>query len=282
MKITTLVENDCADVSSELNSEWGLSLHIEFGGHSILFDTGQSGAFADNAERLKIDISSVEMMVLSHHHFDHGGGLKKFFSLNSNAKVYLAESSNSDCYARVLKIFKKYIGLDTSVLSEFSDRFVFINKATEILPNVFVFPNILNNHPKPIGNKRLYLKKGGVLVHDDFSHELVMAIKDEDGLVIFTGCSHNGLLNMVDTVSEKFKGVPIKAVIGGFHLVSSPLFNFMAGTRNDIEKLGKSVLNYPVDMTFTCHCTGKKAYEVLKSVMGNQLTGIKTGSCFEI
>ena len=56
MKITTLIENDCADASSELTSEWGLSLHIEFGDHLILFDTGQSGAFADNAERLDIDI----------------------------------------------------------------------------------------------------------------------------------------------------------------------------------------------------------------------------------
>ena len=282
MKITTLIENDRADDSSELIAEWGLSLHIEFGNHIILFDTGQSGAFADNAERLNVDISSVQTTVLSHYHFDHGGGLKRFFDLNSKSKVYLAESSNVECYARACKLVKRYIGLDANILSDFSDRFVFVSEATEILPNVFVFPKILNNHPKPIGNKRLYLKKGGKLVLDDFSHEIVMAIKDDDGLVIFTGCSHNGLLNMVDTVTEKFKGVPIKAIIGGFHLVSSPLFNSMAGSRQEVEELGKSVLNYPVDMTFTCHCTGKKAFEVLKSVMDNQLTEIKTGSCFEI
>lgn len=282
MKITTLIENDCLDASSELISEWGLSLYIEFGDHSILFDTGQSGAFADNAERLDVDISMVQVMVLSHYHFDHGGGLKKFFNINSKAKVYLAESSNVECYAKAYKFIKKYIGLDASVLSEFSDRFVYVNEPTEILPNVFVFSKILNNHPKPIGNNRLYLKTGGKLVHDDFSHEIVTAIRDNDGLVIFTGCSHNGLLNMVDTVSEKFKGVPIKAVIGGFHLVSSPPLYSMAGSREEVEELGRAVLNYPVDMTFTCHCTGNKAFEVLKSVMGNQLTGIKTGSCFEI
>ena len=282
MDITTLIENDCADDSSGLISEWGLSLYIKFGNHSILFDTGQSGAFADNAKRLNVDISSVDVMVLSHYHFDHGGGLNKFFSLNSKAKVYLAKSSNIDCYSKNNELDKKYIGLDKSVLSDFSDRFVYLSEQTEILPNVFLFTKILNNHPKPVGNNRLYLKKGDKLVHDDFAHEIVMAIKDNGRLVIFTGCSHNGLLNMVDTVSEKFKGVPIKAVIGGFHLVSSPPLRLMAGSEQEVEGIGKAVLDYPVDMTYTCHCTGKKAFEVLKTVMGNRLTNINTGTRFEI
>jgi len=282
MKITTLLENVCSDASSDLISEWGLSLHIEFGDHSILFDTGKSGAFADNAEHLNIDINSVQVMVLSHHHFDHGGGLKRFLGLNSKAKVYLAESPKGDCHIKIFKLFKKYIGLDESIMPEYPDRFLTVSELTEILPNVFVFPKILGSHPKPIGNKQLYLRRGGKLVHDDFSHEIVMAIKENDELVIFTGCSHNGLLNMVDTVSRVFEGVSIKAVIGGFHLVSSPRFNFMAGSKHQVEELGKSVLNYPVEMTYTGHCTGTKAFEVLKSVMGNQLTDIKTGSCFEI
>ena len=72
MKITTLIENDCSDASPELISEWGLSLHVEYGDYSILFDTGQSGSFADNAERLDVDISSVQVMVLSHYHHVHG------------------------------------------------------------------------------------------------------------------------------------------------------------------------------------------------------------------
>lgn len=282
MKITTLIENGCCAGASDLVSEWGLSLHIDFDGHSILFDTGESGAFADNAGHLSVDVNSVQVSVLSHHHFDHGGGLKRFLELNSKAKVYLAESPKGDCVAKIFKLLKKNIGLDKSIVLEYSDRFVTVNAPTEILPNVFVFPNIHCSHPKPIGNKQLYLRKDGKLVPDDFSHEIVMAIKDNDKLVIFTGCSHNGLLNMVDTVAREFEGVPIKAVIGGFHLISSPPFNLMAGTKQEVEKLGKSVLNYPVEMTYTGHCTGTKAFEVLKSVMGNQLTDIKTGSCFEI
>ena len=282
MKITTLIENRSGNTEPSLVSEWGLSLHIAFNDHSILFDTGASGSFADNAESLSVNMDSVEAAVLSHHHFDHGGGLRRFFELNSNAKVYLADLPNGECYIRILGLFKKYIGLDKAIMTEYRDRFETVSKPTEILPDVFVFPHILSIHPKPIGNKQIHLRKDGKPTPDDFAHEIVMAIKDNGKLVIFTGCSHNGILNMVDTVAKEFEGLPIKAVIGGFHLVASPPFNFMAGSRREVENLGKSVLNYPIDVTYTGHCTGTKAFGVLKSVMGEKIRDLQTGDFFEV
>ncbi len=282
MKITTLIENRNSTTKPDLVSEWGLSLHIGFNDHAILFDTGASGSFADNAEHLSIGVDSIDAVVLSHHHFDHGGGLERLFELNSKARVYLADAPDGECYIKLLGLFKKYIGLNHAVMTEYHDRFETIGKPTEILADVFIFPHIRSARPKPIGNKQLYLKKDGKLSPDDFSHEIVMAIKENGKLVIFTGCSHNGVINMVDTVVKEFKGVPIKAVIGGFHLVASPPFNFMAGKREEVENIGKSVLNYPVDMTYTGHCTGARAFEVLKSVMGDRIKDMRTGSCFEI
>ena len=282
MIITTLIENRKNETDFGLESEWGLSLHIVHNGHSILFDTGTSGAFADNAVPLSVNLKTVDVMVLSHHHFDHGGGLKRFFESNKNAKVYLAGKPNGDCYIKIFKVFKKYIGLDKSLISENPTRFMVVNKVTEILPNIFIFPKITSNHPKPIGNKRLYLKNNGKLSLDPFEHEIVMAIKDAGKLVVFTGCSHNGILNMIDTVANHFEGIPIKAIVGGFHLVSSPPFNFVAARKSEIENLGKSILNYPVDMTYTGHCTGTKAFAILKSVMGSQIADINTGSVFDI
>ncbi len=96
--------------------------------------------------------------------------------------------------------------MDKSIVSEYSDRFVTVSKTTEILPNVFVFPKIISSHPQPAGNKQLYLRKDGKLIHDDFCHEVVMAIKDKDEPVIFTGCSHNGLLNMWIPLKGNLKG----------------------------------------------------------------------------
>ena len=79
MKITTLIENRESRAEPGLSSEWGLSLCIEFNEHSILFDTGASGAFVENAKHLSIKVDSIDVAVLSHHHFDHGGGLNRFF-----------------------------------------------------------------------------------------------------------------------------------------------------------------------------------------------------------
>jgi len=282
MKITTLIENRKNETDTGLESEWGLSLHIAHNGRSILFDTGTSGAFADNAERLSVNLKTVDVIILSHHHFDHGGGLRRFLESNKNAKVYLAGEPNGDCYIKILKVFKKYIGLDKSLISENPNRFLFVEKVVEILPDIFIFPKIMSNHPRPIGNKQMYLKNDGKLNPDTFEHEIVMAIKDGGKLVVFTGCSHSGILNMIDTVAKNFQGIPIKAVIGGFHLLSSPPFNSMAGNKVEVENLGKSILNYPVDMTYTGHCTGTKAFEILKSVMGSQIADIKTGSVFEV
>lgn len=282
MRITLLIENKPSIADSRLAAEWGLSLHVAFNGRSILFDTGASGAFADNAGHLSVDLSSVDTAVLSHHHFDHGGGLRRFLGLNSIAKVYLGRAPDGDCVGKKYGLIKKYIGLDKPLMADHPGRFETVTDDIEILQNVFIFPHVLNNHAKPHGNKHLFLKRGDSLVPDDFRHEIIMAIKEGGKLVVFTGCSHNGVLNMVDTVASKFKGVPIKAVIGGFHLIGVPPLNLMAGTKYEVTSLARSMLDYPIEKTYTGHCTGAPAFKVLKSVMGERLVDISTGSCFEV
>jgi 7,8-dihydropterin-6-yl-methyl-4-(beta-D-ribofuranosyl)aminobenzene 5'-phosphate synthase len=253
-----------------------------FNGHAILFDTGASGLFAKNADHLSVNVASIDSAVLSHHHSDHGGGLRRFLELNANAKVYLGETPSGECFYKAFGFMKKYVGLDKTLITDYPDRFKTIRKPTEILPDVFVLPHIHCSYPKPAGNKYLFLKRDYTFALDDFAHEIVMTIKEDGKLVIFTGCSHNGMLNMVDTVAKAFAGTPIKAVIGGFHLVAMPPFNFMAGSKREVEALGRSVLNYPIEAIYTGHCTGTKAFGVLKTVMGDRLSDIQTGSCFDV
>ena len=278
MQVTTLIENRPNKSDSRLVSEWGFSLHIMFNGQSILFDTGASGAFAKNATHLSVDVASVNAAVLSHHHVDHGGGLRQFLELNTRAKVYLGETPNGDCFAKLFGVLKKYVGLHKALLTDYASRFKTITEPMQILPDVY----ILSVHPKPKGNKHIFLKRDGALALDGFTHEIVMAIKEAGKLVVFTGCSHSAILNMLDTVAKEFEGTPIKAVIGGFHLIGVPPFNFMADTKSEVENLGRSILNYPIDETFTGHCTGTKAFRMLKAVMADRLTDIQTGSRFEV
>jgi 7,8-dihydropterin-6-yl-methyl-4-(beta-D-ribofuranosyl)aminobenzene 5'-phosphate synthase len=105
-----------------------------------------------------------------------------------------------------------------------------------------------------------------------------MVLQQEDGLVVFTGCSHRGILNMVDAVTKEFEGVPIQAVFGGFHLVGIPILNLMAGSKAEVEEIGREMLRHSIARTYTGHCTGAKAYGVLKGVMDDGLAYMPTGS----
>ena len=87
MRIAALMENTA--VSEEFVCSHGLSLYIETRGHRILFDMGQDGRFLENAKKLGIDIAGVDLAILSHGHYDHGGGLRAFLETNSQALIHI-------------------------------------------------------------------------------------------------------------------------------------------------------------------------------------------------
>ena len=93
---TALIENTSA---RGLPTEHGLSLFVETAEHKFLFDMGQTDLFARNAETLGIDLSKVDFAVLSHGHYDHGGGLPAFLAVNPTAAVYLQASAAGDHYS---------------------------------------------------------------------------------------------------------------------------------------------------------------------------------------
>ena len=276
MKVTTLIENTPSSNMGQLVAEHGLSMHIEHAGRKILFDAGESGAFADNAAQLGIAIDQVDMAVISHHHYDHGGGLKRFLALNKTARIYLLNRPAGAPYGKFLWL-KKYIGLDEQLLSEHAERFVFLGEDREISPNVFILTHIGRHFPIPKGNRSILIKSAQGLVPDNFAHELVMVLKENDGVVVFTGCGHQGILNMIAAVKQSFPSVPIKAVFGGFHLMALPPFNFMSTTKTEVKDLGQQILDRVPGEIFTGHCTGTHAFGLLKQVMGSQLESLFTG-----
>ena len=111
MKIINLVENTTS--RQDVEAEHGLSLYVETEGHKILFDMGQTDMFSKNAEAMGVDLSQVDIAVLSHGHYDHGGGLEKFLSINKKAPIFISQYAFGDYYNGS----EKYIGLDKSVLN---------------------------------------------------------------------------------------------------------------------------------------------------------------------
>lgn len=280
MKVTALIEDTTENPN--LYTEKGLSIHIQRENNNILFDTGVTGNFIDNAAKLNVDLKDVDATVVSHGHFDHGGGLPRFMELNEDSPVYLRTHSDGDYYFKGLLFVKRYIGMDKSFFSDYPDRIHLINGFKEIVKDVYLLKDIKMKYPIPTGSKYLYEKKGSQFVHDDFSHEQMMVVKDDDGLVVFTGCSHHGVLNMVETAREQFPDMPIKALFGGFHLIGLPFFNHMAENKANVKDIGNKLLDYPIKKVYTGHCTGRKAYPLLKKVMGDKVDYFATGSTVEL
>lgn len=276
MKIITLIEN-IKDDSNNLISEKGLCLYIEKDNKHILFDTGRTGKFIHNAEKLGINLREVDAVVLSHGHGDHGGGLIPFFKINSKAKVYMKAEASEEYYFHLM-LFNKNVSIDGNIFKNYSHRIEYVKDFTEIMKDIYIITDINKYYEIPEGNKYMFVKKKNELVRDKFEHELIMVIKEQDYISIFTGCSHNGAANMIKTARNKFRDLNIKAVIGGFHLVKIPIVKSLTASQDQIDVLINEIITSNVERVYTGHCTGEKAYRKLKAALGDKIQYIKTGT----
>jgi len=184
MKIFTLIE-DSRKEHSGLAVEHGLSLYFKQGGKRILFDTGASDLFVYNATLMGIDLSKVDICVISHAHNDHTGGLKHFLELNSKAKVYMRKEAAEDYYIKRAFKFRK-AGIDPKVFERYSDRIVFLEQDTEIAEGVYA-ASIDKHRSYPGFASLMYKMQDSKLVRDDLAHELFLAVKGREGVVVLTG-----------------------------------------------------------------------------------------------
>ena len=121
MRVITLMENTPG--FDGCRYAHGLSLYIETHDHRILADTGPDDGFYTNAQRLGIDLGAVDMVFLSHGHYDHADGLPCFARINPNAEIVLQRSAVGDFYA-MEEPAPRYIGIRKEVLSLPNLRFL--------------------------------------------------------------------------------------------------------------------------------------------------------------
>ena len=274
MKIITLVDNRTQ--SKSLETEHGLSLYIKTDDNlKILYDTGQSDMFMRNALKLGLNMNEIDMVVISHGHYDHIGGLMGLLKTNKTAKVYLNSTIFDYEYFSVKNGVKKMNGFPPELL-EYRERFVLLNKNTAF-NNFWLITNIKQMYDTPKGNSILYRQNKDIEELDQFEHELILVINTQQGLCVLTGCGHNGVLNIVATVQEVVPHKEIHCLYGGFHLIDGKEYVDVETTdelSNIADELTKLL---PNSKFFTGHCTGEKAIKVLSETMEGKLEAFYVG-----
>lgn len=266
MNIKVLTENTAINDSFEC--EHGLSLYIETKDRNILFDSGQTGMFFNNAKKLGVDISNVDLVVISHGHYDHTGGLKTFLENNDKAPIYINENAFLDYYADD----GRYIGVDKSLMG--NERIVLVPDVYDIDENLKLLTMNDKNRPYVTQSKGLLIKTEDGLKDDTYLHEHYLVITEDGKNTLISGCSHKGILNIVDF----FKDYNIKTLIGGFHLRGVPIDDCGIMVLNEIAN---KLLEYDT-MYYTGHCTGLDQYNSLKSMMNEKLEYISTGKSIDV
>lgn len=249
-----MIDNITLDAA--LYKEFGLSFFITFGNKKILFDSGSSEKTIANARKLEVDLSIVDAAVFSHYHGDHTGGITPFLEKNAHATLYIPP----EAFEHIKKVSIKRYQSDWLIINE-QARFRSVEQVQEICEHVYV----------------VKCRRWAQNTSSSFA-ELALVFENNGELVIFSGCSHQGIVNIVNDVIEFFPHKPIKAVIGGFHLYNLPLERI----EQEVNKIVSLVSTQKIDMLCSGHCTGETASKMLQQRLGERFSTFYSGCTLEL
>ena len=273
MKIVTLLENTACD--PRLTAAHGLSLYIETPHHKVLFDMGPDGRFVENADALGIDLGAVDAAILSHGHYDHGGGIRAFCERNTTAELYIHADAFGDFYALEEDGAPRYIGLAPD-LWELESRIVPTADFVRLDEELALFSAVPG--PDQPGSARLMMRTPEGLRPDPFVHEQDLIVSAWGKTALFAGCAHRGIVNIVHAATERLGRMP-DAVFGGFHFFQLPQGD--AEADRTIDQAARDLLAGDT-VYYTGHCTGPYAYHRMRAILGERLRPMSGGTVVEL
>ncbi len=275
MKIVTLLEN--TSHRPGLTAGWGLSLYVETAERKVLFDMGPDASFLENARALGVDLSAVDTAVLSHGHYDHGGGLAAFCERSRKAKIYLRREALGAYYAVPPGEEPHYIGLPRS-LAMLSERFVFTGDREDLGNGLTLFSDVEDDKSVRAAAPKLQEKTVEGFQPDGFAHEQHLLVEENGRAALLMGCGHSGVVNIL-RAAERHLGRRPDVVFGGFHLFEldpdAPEAEALIAATAEALSEGNTIY-------YTGHCTGDWAYEQLKKTLGDRLRPMDCGASAEL
>ena len=246
MRVIVLSENR---KKNQCNNEEGLSLYVEVNNNKLLLDTGITDLFIENSEILNIDLSKIEIIVLSHGHWDHGNGLK--YLNGDNKTVILHPNSFADRYS--IRRNEEYAGINLK-LEEMSQKYNVIQTKTsyKIFENIWFLGEIERKNDFEAKKFPTILAESKIDYIEDDSG---IVIKTDNGIIVISGCSHSGICNTIEQAKKIANENRICAVMGGFHL-------------KEVDEMTQETIKYfannNVASAYMGHCTSDEVINEFK------------------
>jgi len=275
MKIkATIVCENCVFHLPGAVAEHGLSIFMETDRGNYLLDTGQGKAIVNNAQVLGIDLRTIKGIIMSHHHWDHTGGLGPVLDLKGTVDVYAHPDFFKESYS-VTEATVRYIGVPypRPLLEAKGATFKFSDEFRPIEPELWLTGEVPRHTDYELGDKKQVVKSGEGYVRDNIRDDQSVVIETQKGLFIVLGCCHSGIINTLSYIVEKMGQSRIHAVIGGTHL--GPVSD------EQREKSIDALKAFDIERLGVSHCTGLKTASRLAGEFGDRFFFCNVGTVVE-
>jgi len=274
-KATVLCENSIYSQVGAI-AEHGWAVYIETDKGNFLFDTGQGKAIINNALFFKKDLSKIKGIIISHNHIDHTGGLLSVLEQTGNVEIHSHPGLFNDSYIFEGKNYYRYIGIPfrEEILKAKGAKFKFNTNFRAIISDMMLSGEIPRKTPFEKGDNRLFIKRKEGYVKDVVVDDQTLILNTDKGLVIILGCSHSGIINILNYIINKTGQTHIHTIIGGTHLGVA-----------DNETLDRSIdalKHFDIENIGVSHCTGLKASAKLYQEFGNRFFFCNVGHEIDI
>ncbi|MFH1744466.1 MAG: MBL fold metallo-hydrolase [bacterium] len=272
-KITCLVD-DCVHQMGLL-AEHGLSFLVEANGTQVLLDTGATDVILRNADALSIDLSQIDAVVISHGHYDHTGGLPSLLKRIGAVTIYCHPYATREKLVVREEGKQIYAGpsWNTEDLEKLGARFDYSAQARTIGPGLRVTGEIPRVHPQEPVPAMFQRKTDSGLVHDDMPDDQCLLVETPKGIIVVLACTHAGIINTLDHIDSLTGCQPIRAIIGGLHLVG--------GDPDRICWTIDRLKPRDIGLMALSHCTGLEATCALMHAFPGSCQTVPAGTVLE-
>ncbi len=234
-KITIVFDNQ--SLLPGFKTEWGFACVIETKDEKILFDTGNDGKMLlENMAGLQFFPQDFTRLIISHMHWDHVGGIPEFLHSCPHCITFLPASSLDD---------------DVKIIRSLCSAVTLVGEPKEITKNVFSTGEL-----------------------PGYAWEQAIVVNGSSGLIIITGCAHPGIVTIMKKARELFPGVPVKLLLGGFHLNQTP--------SSQVNTICRELLTAGIEKIAPAHCTGVQAISLCQNIFREKFLPTGVGFRFEL